>query len=470
MEQARWKRRKLVVGLMVVLVLSVVVVLSGCAAARDGASYPEGPALTRSDRILIVAPHPDDESLAPAGVIRHAVEKKIPVKVVLMTTGDGYKRAVQVYYGIIDPTAEDFRRLAGVRHLESLNAMKELGLREGDVIFLAYPDGGTNSLFEVNWDYDNLHQSLNGGTSAPYPFAYELGAPYCGENVVKDLEKIVADFKPTMVLYPDPGDDHHDHWATGAFLEYVLARRNYQGKQVTYLVHKGFDWPTPWAYRPERELLPPSDLVRTDAKWTRFFLSKSEEVRKRKAIKRYVSQFDLMEPFLDAFVRRNELFATYPDIKIACVKAEPRFFSGDRLPHTVFQDARRDTLIRELEGFADVTSVGFALSKNNAWLALETRYDIPKDLVYAFHLRIFTKDGVKRVDIRVQGGKATSEILAKNSISAGEAISAESKDNRLVVKIPANLFENADRIILGVDTWSSEGRRIDRTAYRRIDF
>lgn len=139
------------------------------------------------------------------------------------------------------------------------------------------------------------------------------------------------------------------------------------------------------------------------------------------------------------------------------------------MPHTVFRDGQRDTLLRELEGFADVTEVGFALSQNEAWLALETRRGIPEDLVYAFHLRIFTKDAVRRVDIRVQGGQATSEILAKNSVGAGETISTRSKGKRLVVLLPASLFKDADHIILGVDTRNSEGSRIDRTAYRRID-
>lgn len=188
MVQNMWKSKCLVVGLMALLCVGVIL-SSYVALAKDEPSYPKGPTLTRSDRILVVAPHPDDESLGTAGIIRRAVEKKIPTQVVLMTTGDGYRRAVEVYYGIIEPTAEDFRRLAAVRHLESINAMKELGLKEKDVIFLAYPDGGTNSLFEVNWDYDNLHASLNGGTNAPYPFAYEPGAPYCGENVVKNLER-----------------------------------------------------------------------------------------------------------------------------------------------------------------------------------------------------------------------------------------------------------------------------------------
>ena len=34
-----------------------------------------------SDRILVLAPHPDDESIACAGVIQQAIKRDIPVRV-----------------------------------------------------------------------------------------------------------------------------------------------------------------------------------------------------------------------------------------------------------------------------------------------------------------------------------------------------------------------------------------------------
>lgn len=457
----------------ILLLTFFILVVAGCVGQLPSETvvaptYAPGPAVGASDRVLVLAPHPDDESLATAGMIRRAVEKKVPIRVVLMTTGDGYRRAVQVNFGVFEPTAEDFRRLAVMRHQESLNAMKELGLTEENVIFLAYPDGGTNSMWERDWDYDKLHTGLNGADHAPYPFAYEPNAPYCGANIVKDLTQIVADFKPTLILYPDPGDDNHDHWATGAFVEYVLDLTGYQTRTATYLVHKGFDWPLPWAYAPNERLLPPSGLTGLDATWMEFPLTRREESRKRQAVAKYASQMRLMEPFLDSFVRTNELFAEYSDIKVTKVRRKPDFFAGPALPHRVMRDATRDTLIEELEGLGDIETVGFAYDDEQAWLALETRRGIAPDLIYGFHLRIFTATGVRRVDVDVLNGQATSPILAENSVPI-EAMQVQAKGNRLVVRIPADVLKDCQRFLFGVDSLVvGHVRPIDRTAYRDL--
>src|SRR5574340_1404799 len=48
----------------------------------------------RGDRILVVAPHPDDESLGCAGLIKQAVENGADVHVVVMTNGDANEWSV----------------------------------------------------------------------------------------------------------------------------------------------------------------------------------------------------------------------------------------------------------------------------------------------------------------------------------------------------------------------------------------
>jgi LmbE family N-acetylglucosaminyl deacetylase len=430
-----------------------------------------GPKLYQTDRVLVIAPHPDDETIAPAGLIQECLKRKIPVKVVLMNNGDGYRRCAIINFKTLEPTIEDYKRLGYIRHQESLNAMTSLGLSEKDVIYLSYADGSTNSLFEKNWDYSDLHKGTNGDTHATYPFAYEPDAPYCGENVVKDLQQIFDDLKPNVVIYPDPEDDHHDHWATSAFVEYVVSKIKYDGRQYTYLVHKGFDWPFPWLYSPESTLEPPPELVGLDARWLRFKITTDEEQKKETALGMYESQKLMAEPFLKAFVRTNELFACYPDIVLPPVKKEPDFFKGRIMPSVAFRDPAKDALTRELEGFGDIIEVSFAYDRKKVWMALETRRGIAPDIVYGYHVRIFKGDDIKRIDVNAKEKVARIGKEASNSIFIDKQVPMKTMNNRMVIELPYSYFDNADVVMLNVDSFNSQDgnhRRIDRTAWRRL--
>lgn len=46
------------------------------------------------ERLLVVAPHPDDETLAAGGLIQRVLMRGGAVRVVLVTAGDGYIEAV----------------------------------------------------------------------------------------------------------------------------------------------------------------------------------------------------------------------------------------------------------------------------------------------------------------------------------------------------------------------------------------
>jgi len=68
----------------------------------DNRGYPLL-SIKNSDRVMVVAPHLDDEALVAASVIKYCVDHNIPVEVVIVTNG-GFK-------------------LAWERHCESLKAM-----------------------------------------------------------------------------------------------------------------------------------------------------------------------------------------------------------------------------------------------------------------------------------------------------------------------------------------------------------
>ena len=227
------------------------------------------------------------------------------------------------------------------RHLETINAMNQLGLNQSSIIFLGYPDTGLRYLFGNNWDYNNLYKSNSSGNSydhSPYSFSYELNAPYCGANVVKNLEDIMNSYKPTMIFYPDDGDEHPDHWATSAFVQYTAIKTNYTGESFTYLVHKG-SWPSPLSYQATYSLEAPRDVLDLDGTWYRLNLTKDDENSKEKAINSHATQISLMQNYLMSFVRVNEIFANYPVIDIEKV-SNPDL---TQMPSSSYKDLKYDS-------------------------------------------------------------------------------------------------------------------------------
>jgi LmbE family N-acetylglucosaminyl deacetylase len=81
--------------------------------------------------LLVVAPHPDDESLACGGMIAEACAAGRPTRVVIVSDGVGSHPASAAY----PPN-----RLRALREGEARQAVGELGLDPGHIIFLGLPD------------------------------------------------------------------------------------------------------------------------------------------------------------------------------------------------------------------------------------------------------------------------------------------------------------------------------------------
>ena len=91
---------------------------------------------TASDRILILAPHPDDEVMATGGVIQKALKANAKVKVLFLTNGDHNEPAFIVYEKRLTMRKGEFIHMGQVRREESLEALKRLGLAEKNCVFL----------------------------------------------------------------------------------------------------------------------------------------------------------------------------------------------------------------------------------------------------------------------------------------------------------------------------------------------
>jgi LmbE family N-acetylglucosaminyl deacetylase len=80
---------------------------------------------------IVIAPHPDDESLACGGLIAEACEQGLRAKVIIVSDGAGSHPNSKTY----PPD-----RLSALREDEAKQAGAELGLKPEDMLFLRLPD------------------------------------------------------------------------------------------------------------------------------------------------------------------------------------------------------------------------------------------------------------------------------------------------------------------------------------------
>src|ERR1700722_16913490 len=84
--------------------------------AAVAADLPTMPEPQRSDRVLVIAPHPDDESLCCAGILQRARANGAAVAVVWITAGDGFEFDAMLVEHSLWPRGAPSRRL-GVRRV-----------------------------------------------------------------------------------------------------------------------------------------------------------------------------------------------------------------------------------------------------------------------------------------------------------------------------------------------------------------
>jgi len=340
---------------------------------------PALPLLDESRRLLILAPHCDDETLGAGGLIAEARRRNIPVQVAFFTNGDGFPAACALSTKKVNPQSADYVRLGELRQKEALAALARLGVAESDVRFLSYPDRGLKVLWETNWTPKHVFRSRY--TAADHsPFARSLTphAPYCGESVRSDLVEILDTFQPTDVFVTHPADDHADHSAAAAFAQAALEQRKQEGKPVPtlryYIVHRG-DWPLPQGYNPNKPLIPPTGLSVADTTWFTFPLTEKTLRTKTAALNLYHSQMEITGQQLRSFLRSNEIFGTLP---------EPTLQND--VPGSV-RDAVADDVVRYANPATDLTGLSLTQHPDRVEIHLQLRGGGAPGVRYALRIR-----------------------------------------------------------------------------------
>jgi LmbE family N-acetylglucosaminyl deacetylase len=130
-----------------------------------------------SRRILVVAPHPDDESLGCGGLVAKLARRGRAFQFVFVTDGSASHRGSRSW---------PRQRLAARRKAEAQEALNRLGVGYSPRVFLGLADSAIPAAFSTEW-----------------------------QSVLVRLEAISREFQPDLALLPwrrDPHRDHQDSW------------------------------------------------------------------------------------------------------------------------------------------------------------------------------------------------------------------------------------------------------------------
>ncbi|MEH2380370.1 MAG: PIG-L deacetylase family protein [Nostoc sp.] len=207
--------------------------------------------------VLIVAPHPDDETLGCGGAI--ALLRSLNCHVQVLVISDGT---------LSHPRSRKYPadRLKALREAETLSALKLLGVEVNDVTFLRMQDGSIATQYQ---------------------------------SAVASCRAYITEIAPQIIFLPWRYDPHADHRATWKLIHAVLDDLRLSPRLIEYPI---WDWD--WD---QRGSLPASVEVTT---W-RLNISTVVEL-KQQAIAAYRSQItDLIDDDPEGFRLSAEMLANF---------------------------------------------------------------------------------------------------------------------------------------------------------------
>jgi len=273
------------------------------------ATLTKFPDIYSNDRILIIAPHIDDEILSSGGLMQEAISKGVSIKIVYLTNGDNNYFSVIKENKNFKETPNDFLTLGETRMKEAQEATSILGVSSSNLIFLGYPDNGLKYLFSTNFltPYTHKVSKLNYN---PYSGTYHKQQLYTGINLFNDLKEIISEFQPTIIILPHPRDLNLDHQAAYHFVLSSLEGDERRSKLFGYLVHYS-NYPPEKGLHLNQFLYPPSRLFSKEG-WLSFDLDDEQEKLKLTALYKNQSQLYYYPTggkiLLESLVKKNEIF------------------------------------------------------------------------------------------------------------------------------------------------------------------
>ena len=395
---------------------------------------------TASDHVLIIAPHPDDETLGTAGVIQRAKKAGASVKVMFLTNGE-FNEISSISYQIKPLLVKsDFLQNGRTRKAEATEVLQAVGLSVQDLVFLGYPDSGTLRIWQGNWGegkpfksfFTRINKVLNQDD-------YSYGKYYRGDNILRDFTDIIEDFHPTKIFVTAPFDINFDHQAAYLYLNLSLldlrGRTEKMPNVYLYIIHQK-RWPMPKKLNPALPLTAPETLQgEKPIHWKVFPLTADEIELKKNMLMHYRTQIAYSKDFMLSFARKNELYLemTFEDLphELSDGSLEDPFLQVDTEREAKYRAGRKEILIDiplkvAMDEMGAVTSDIFGYRRNSKF---ET---MPKLSLRFFGKHLSVKDGRRTVQ--------DSRIICKIT------------SDRILVRIPRTVLKNPEYLFVSTRT------------------
>lgn len=404
--------------------------------------------VAKDDRILILAPHPDDGVIGCGGIIQEAASMGAQLRILYLTEGEHNPISLAAYKKRIffKDKQQEFIKLGKVRKRESIEAMDVLGIDETQLVFLDYPDSGIRSIFVEHWGRGNEYQdSLTGLYQAEEGEGIIPNSPYIGEAILDEIENVIREFKPTKIFCSHSLDQHSDHIGLYLFLRAALWELQDEIPEpeiYLYIVHYR-RWPKPRGFHPDKMLFPPERLGDMDLNWFIFKLSSAQAERKRQAITKFQSQIRYSRDYLLSFVRSNEVFSK--DLK--------EIYLGNGLNYT-------------LKGEEKIKNISFRYDRLTVDISFLKRMSKASDIkgtlyLFGYQNKKAFKD-MPKIKIGFRSNRWCVYNLEHKIRKTG--INFELKPNDLHFRIPLSLLGNPDLILYSFKS-NLSGTQIDNWSY-----
>lgn len=250
-------------------------------------------------RIIVFAPHQDDEVLHCAGVLWQAAQENHDIRICYLTNGE--------YEG---------EQFAQIRRNESLAVLQQCKLSPDNAIFLGYADTGMaweESFLAKLWEagsarsrWGRTHTWQPDGFAEYHMQRFGSHGAYTKQTIMQDISTLLKELAPDEIYVTASFDKHGDHAAAALLVKQAAQQAAPQAEIFEYLVHTAAE--EAWPPRQGAYMRPDDPDVPWERHEIRPLPTGFSAEHKYKLLQQYASQHpEAYNGFLLAFAKNEEI-------------------------------------------------------------------------------------------------------------------------------------------------------------------